>query len=271
MKPSAKRVDDLFHERRRVHHRRIALDPMRRQLRTTPTDRHVASRYAHDRPRAGIVMGQPSSEVVGERGISDLICLFHQGCKGIVELRRTQLFETDGRRGSSCRATPVGTFRPATSRGQVEKPVQGGCAGFCPSEAPVCSLEGNRSLGDTHRVWPTGRRRPNEALIEVNDGFGFVGQMPFDRPLCGQIPRAQSSQTSGLAPAPLVPDSYGATPDASRPGAAAPGPFHCGTSGEATTAAVKGPLRRPLAALDCRFSWGRRANKIADTNVGSDA
>ena len=30
-------------------------------------------------------------------------------------------------------------------------------------------------------------------------------------------------------------DSYGATPDASRPGAAAPGPFHCGTSGEATT------------------------------------
>jgi hypothetical protein len=42
------------------------------------------------------------------------------------------------------------------------------------------------------------------------------------------------------------------TQEAIRPGAEAPSHLHCGTSGESCDAAVKSPLHRPSAVLDCR-------------------
>jgi hypothetical protein len=110
---------------------------------------------------------------------ANLICLLDQGCEGVVELLGTdgpKLMDIETLRVGRDPKEPLVSYFSL----QIEEPVQGGVAGFWSGKTPVGSLERNSRLGDTQRVRPTCREQPDEAFVEVGDGFGFVGQMPLD-------------------------------------------------------------------------------------------
>lgn len=117
---------------------------------------------------------------------SNLVCLLEKGSKGIVELRRTRDPKLMNIEALRVRRDSQEPFVVHFSL-EIEKSVEGGFAGFCAGESAGCSFERNGRLRDTDRVGLTCRQQHNEAVVEVNDDFGFVRQMPLDAPLLNRF------------------------------------------------------------------------------------
>jgi hypothetical protein len=117
---------------------------------------------------------------------SNLIRLPYEGCKGVIELLVTgdpKLMDKEALRVGGDPKKPLVSYFSL----QIEEAVEGRFAGLRAGKTPVGSLEGNGRLCDTQRVRATCGQQSDEAFIEVDDGFGLVGQMPLDVPFLSRV------------------------------------------------------------------------------------